>query len=221
MHYLNVNNITVDDEVGNTVAALIDNSPKLVHLEMTGGHWNITNAMKCFRALQNSAHLMYLNLSNNSFRLTKIFYSLRGCTALKVLDLHNFCSFKSTKTVTIITKNPTFLHLSYLNLSNNFIDDEAVDYLTALIAANVGLEYLNFHDCKLSPSGIQNISNVLKVLSSLKFLDISFAGCVSKSLDDDQIVALLANNKYLEHLGLSNLVLDNTKLHLIQSHLCK
>ena len=220
LHYLNINNITVDDEVGSTVAALIDNSPELVHLEMAGGHWNITNAMKCFRALQNSSHLVYLNLSNNSFALTEIFYSLRGCTALKVLDLHKCCSLQSTSTVSLTTENPTFLHLSYLDLSNNYIDDEAVDYLTALIAANVGLEYLNFHDCMLSPSGIQNISNALKVLSSLKFLDISFDDSDSRSIDYNLMIVLLADNKYLKYLGLSNLVLDNTKLHQIQSHLC-
>ena len=217
LHYLNVNNITVDSEVGNTVTALIDNSPELVHLEMAGGHWNITNAMKCFSALQNSSQLEYLNLSNNCFALTEIFYSLRGCTALKVLDLHNCCRLKSTSTVSITTESPTFLHLNYLNLSNNYIDDEAVDYLTALIAANVGLEYLNFCNSNLSPCGVQNINNALKVSSSLKFLDISFA---DESLDDDQVVALLATNKYLKHLGLSNLVLNHSKLHQIQSHPC-
>ena len=220
LHYLNVNNITVDGEVGNTVAALIDNSPKLVHLEMAGGQWNITDAMKCFSALQSSSHLVYLNLSNNSFTLTEIFYSLKGCTALKVLNLHNCCTLKSIGTVSITTESPTLLHLSYLDLSNNYVDDEAVDYLTALIPANVGLEYLNFCNCKLNLSGIQNINRALKVLSSLKFLDITFDDSDSESLDDDQVVALLATNKSLEHLGLSNLVLDNTKLHQIQSHLC-
>ena len=219
LHYLNINNITVDDEVGITVAALIANSPELVHLEMAGGHWNITNAMKCFRTLQSSSRLVYLNLSNNSFALTEIFHSLIGCTALKVLDLHNCCTLKSTSTVSIATGNPTFLHLSYLNLSNNYIDDEAVDYLTALIAANVKLEYLNFHDCKLSPSGIQNISNALKVISSLKFLDITFDDSDSKSIDDYQMAALLVTNKYLEHFRFLNLVLDNTKFHQIQSNL--
>ena len=220
LHYLNVNNITVDGEVGNTVAAFIDNSPKLVHLEMAGGQWNITDAMKCFSALQSSSHLVYLNLSNNSFTLTEIFYSLKGCTALTVLNLHNCCTLKSTGTVSITTESPTLLHLSYLDLSNNYVDDEAVDYLTALIAANVGLEYLNFCNCKLNLSGIQNINRALKVTSSLKFLDITFDDSDSESLDDDQVVALLATNKYLEHLGLSNLVLNNTKLHQIQSHLC-
>ena len=220
LHYLNVNDIIVDDYVGDIVAGLIANSPKLQHLEMAGDKWNINNIMKCFSTLQNN-HLMYLNFSDKSdclnFALTEIFYSLRGFTAIEVLDLHNCCSLKSTGTVSITTKYPTFLHLSYLNLSNNYIDDEAVDYLTALIAANVGLEYLNFCNCRLSPSGIQNINNALKVTSSLKFLDISFA---NESLDDNQVLALLATNKYLEHLGLSNLVLDKTKLNQIQSHLC-
>ena len=219
LHYLNINNITVNDEVRNTVAALIDNSPELVHLEMARGDWNITNAMKCFRALHPS-HLIYLNLSNNCFALIEIFYLLRGCAALKVLDLDNCCRLKSTSTNYITTESPTFLHLSYLDLSNNYIDDEAVDYLTTLIAANVGLKHLNFCNCKLSPSGVQSIYNALKALSSLKFLDVRFDDSDSKSLDDDQMLALLATNKYLDHFSFSDLVLDNAKFRQMRSHLC-
>ena len=221
LHYLNVNDIIIDDHVGDIVAGLIANSPKLEHLEMAGDKWSVTNIMKCFNALQ-SNYLMYLNFSNKSdclnFAVTEIFYLLNKHIALKYFDLHNCGNLKNTSTVSKTTENPTFLHLSYLNLSNNYIDDEAVDYLTTLIVANVGLEYLNFCDSKLSSSGIKNISNALKVLSSLKFLDARFDGSVS--LDDDQVVALLANNKYLKHLGLLNLVLDNTKFHQMQSYLC-
>ena len=219
-HSLNVNDIIVDDHVGDIVAGLIANSPKLEHLEMAGDKWSITNVMKCFNAIQ-SNYLMYLNFSKKNdclnFALTEIFYLLSKHIALKFLDLHNCSNLKSTSTVSITAENPTFLHLSYLNLSNNYIDDEAIDYLTTLIAANVGLEYLNFSNSKF-PSGIQNITNALKASSSLKFLDITFDG--SDSLDGDLAVTLLATNKYLEHLGLSNLVLDNTKLHQMQSHLC-
>ena len=219
LHYLNINNITVDNEVENTIAALIHKSPELVHLEMAAGHWNITNAMKFFRTLQNSSHLVYLNLSNNSFGLTEIFYSLRGCTALKVLDLHNCCTSKCSSIISIATENPTFLNLSYLNLSNNYINDEAADYLTSLIAANVGLEYLNFFNCKISRSGIQNMNNTLKVLSSLKFLDIRLDGSDTERFLD-QMVALLATNKYLNHFSFYDLLLDNTKFRQVQPHLC-
>ena len=221
LHYLNVNDIIIDDHVGDIVAGLIANSPKLEHLEMAGDKWSVTNIMKCFNALQTN-HLMYLNFSNKidclNFALTEIFYLLSKHTALKFLDLHNCSNLKSTSTVSITAESRTILHLSYLNLSSNYIDDEAIDYLTTLFAANIGLEYLNFCNCKLSPSGVQNISNALKASSSLKFLDISFAD--SESLDDDLMVAVLTANKYLEHLGLSILVLDNTKLHQMQSHLC-
>ena len=213
LHYLNVNNIIVDDEVENTVSTLIANSPMLEHLEMANSEWNITNIMKCVRAVKNN-YLMHLNFSNGlNFTLTEIFYSLSRCTALRVLDLHNCCTLK---TVSVVTESPKFLHLHHLDLSNNYIDDKAVDYLTALIAANVGLEYLNFCNCELSSSGIQNISNALKVTSSLKFLDLSFNNVDDKSLDCDLMVALLATNKDLEHLRFSNLVLDNDNFHQIK-----
>ena len=218
LHYLNINNVIINNTVGNIVATLIANSPELEHLEMAGGKWNITSATKCFRALQNNSHLKYLNFSNNYnsyFTLTEIFCLVIGCSALKLLDLHNCCGLNDT--ISMTTENPEFLHLIYLDLSNNFIDDGAVDYLSVLIATSFGLEYLSFYNCKLSSCGIQNISSALKVTSSLKFLDINFSDIEGINLVEDQVATLLANNKVLQELRLPNLVLDNNMFHQIQS----
>ena len=167
LHYLNVNNITVDDEVGNTVAALIANSPELEHLEMSGGKWNITAAM-CFKALQNHSYLKHLCFSNSyyislNFTLTEIFCLLMGCSALKFLDLHNCCRIKDTRVVSMTTDSeaPKLLHLKYLDLNENYIDDGAVNYLAVLIATNVDLEYLNLCNCNISCSGIEIVNNAL------------------------------------------------------------
>ena len=211
LHYLNISNIIVDDEVANTVANLIANSPELEHLEMVGGGWTFASAMKCFRAFQTTKKLIYLNLSNNCFTLTELLSLLTNFIALKFLHLRE-CGLKSTGIIPLTTLS-TVTTLNYLDLSNNSIDDEAVDYLAVLIATNVGLEYLNFCNCKLSSSGIQNIRSALKVTSSLKFLDINFSDV------EDQVATLLVNNKHLQELRLSNLVLDNSMFHLIQSHL--
>ena len=220
LHYLNVNDIdvTVDDEVGNTVAALIANSPKLKHLEMAGGEWNSTNVLKCFSSLQNNQS-MYLNFSNKfdclNFTLTKIFDLLNSCTAITALDLHSCCRLKN---VYMVIASPTFLNLNYLDLSNNCIDDGAANYLAALIVDNVGLEYLNFCNCELSFSGSQNIYNALKVTSSLIYLDLCFNGVNDKSLDYDLVIAFLTSNKHLKHMRIFNLALDDNKLHEIQSY---
>ena len=217
LHYLNINNITVDDEVGNTVATLIANSPELEHLEMFGGKWDITSGIKCFKALQNNSHLVYLNFSvdHSYLALSEVFYLLSRCTSLKVLELHNCCTSKDTITVT--TASPKFFCLNYLDLGNNFIDDQAVDYLSVLITTNVGLEYLSFCNCKLSSSGIQSISSALRIAPSLKFLDFNLSHTEGINLIEDQIATWLANNMLLQELRLSNLVLDNNTFHQIQS----
>ena len=224
LNYLDISDITIDDQIGNTVASLIANSPELEHLEMAGGEWSSTYAMKCLKALRNNSCLTHFNFSNNSnnfnFTLIEILYLLNGCSSLKILNLENCCRLRNRKIVSVTNESPTLMQLNYLDLNNNLIDDEAADYLAILISTNVGLEYLNFCNCELSSSGIQKIYNALIVASSLKFFYVNFDDTYIKGLDYSQVVTLLAANKQLERLGLSELVLDNTKLHQIQSHLC-
>ena len=217
LHYLNVNNVIVNDEVVNTVANVIANSPELERLKMAGGGWTFTSAMKCFRTFQTTKKLIYLNLSKNSFTLTELLSLLSNFIALKFLHLCE-CGLKSTGIIPLTTLN-TVTTLNWLNLSSNSIDDEAVNYLAVLIATNVGLEYLSFYNCMFSSSGIQIISNALKMLSSLKFLDIRCNITDGKGLHYDVLVTMLANSKHLEQLNLFNLVLDNNKFRQIKSHL--
>ena len=78
--------------------------------------------------------------------MAEILSILTCCTALKFLDLHN-CGLKDTEIVAMITENTKVLsvtNLRYLDLSDNSIDDEAVDYVALVIATNVKLEFLNF-----------------------------------------------------------------------------
>ena len=221
LHYLNINNITVDDKVANTVASLIANSPKLEHLEMVGGKWNFVCPMKCLRSLQYNKYLQHLNLSNNSFTLTEIFSLLTRCTALKILHLHS-CGLKDNKVVLLMNPSTSLLsiaNLIYFDLSNNSIDDEVVNYLAVVIATNIGLQHLNLCNCNLKSSSIRTVNHALKLLSSLKFLDVSLNNIYSKNVLVDQAVALLTTNKHLEELRISKLVLDNNKFNQIQSTL--
>ena len=205
LHYLNINNITVNEEIENTVVALIANSPKLECLEMAGCEWNYSSAKKCFKALQNNKNLLHLNLSNIciSFRFIEVLCWLAGCATLNSL----YYGSRETEIVT----------LKCLDLSDNYIDDEAIDYLAAVIGINVGLEYLNLCNCGLKSSSIETISNSLKLSSSLKCLDLSLNELDSKALYVDQVVALLASNKHLEELKLHNLVLKDCNLYQLQS----
>ena len=196
LYYLNINNVVINDHVENIVIALLVNSPKLEHLEVAGCEWNCT--------------------------MTKLLHQLSRYTSLRILNLNNCCRLEDTKTISIITEGTRLSYLNYLDLSNNSIGDEIVEYLAVLIATNVRLEYLNFCNSRLSSSGIHIIINTLKLLSFLKFLDIRFNNHESKGLfdDDDDIVStLLSNNKHLEQLRLSCLVLDSNNFHQAMPHL--
>ena len=211
LHYLNINNITVDDKVGNTVAALIANSPELEYLEMSGGKWTVSSAVKCFKALQNNSHFGFLkfrsNHNNKYFALTEIFYLLSGCTALRVLDLHNCCKSELSSIVSITTESPTFLELNHLDLSYNYIDDEAVDYLTVLITNNVGLEYLNFCKCLLSkynPNAkvVKIMQSIAESLKNLLHIDFSHLRCSREVVQ--HITTVITYNSKLKHINLRN-----------------
>ena len=211
LDYLNVNNVTVDDEVGNTVALLIVNSPELENLEIFRGDWTVSSAVKCFSTLQNNSHLTFLKFRNNRnnkhFSLTEILYLLSSCTALRVLDLHNCCKSERTSIASITIGSPTFLHLNHLDLSNNYIDDEAVDYLTVLITNNVGLEYLNFCKCSLSkynPNAklVKIMQSIAKSLKNLLHIDFSHLRCSREVVQ--HITTVITCNTKLKHVNLCN-----------------
>ena len=64
----------------------------------------------------------------------------------------------------MITENTTVLsvtNLTYLDVSDNYIDDEAVDYVALVIATNVKLEFLNLCNCNLKSSDIKTINSTL------------------------------------------------------------
>ena len=226
LRYLNVKNITVDNEVENLVAALISNSPKLEHLELAGDGWTFTNTMKCFSAFQTTKYLIHFNLSNSTSTLGEILSLLTNFTALKCLHLRE-CVSKSKRIVPLTTLNiiktlnsqTTLNGFESLDLSNNFIDDITVKFLGTLIATSIKIQYLNFYNCTLNLSAVQIIYNALKLLPSLKFLDIRINIVGGKVLHDNVVVAILINSKHLEQLKVFNLELDNSIFHQIKSYL--
>ena len=168
LNYLYINNITVDDEVGNTVAALIDNSPELKHLEMSGVIWTISSAIKCFRALQNTSHLIYLNFSTNRRR-----------SALKVTSSSRFLDFNFTDTEGI-----------------SLIEDQVAIWL----ANNKLLQELRLSNLVLDNNIFHQIQSRQLVIKELRRLTIN--NCVFTDEDTDTITSLIANNSALDELTL-------------------
>ena len=115
--------------------------------------------------------------------------------------------------------SPTTLNnLESLDLSSNFIDDITIKYLGVLIATNAEVQYLNFYNCTLSSSAVQIIYNALKLLTSLKFLNIRINIADGKVSHDNVVVDILVNSN-LEQLKVFNLELNNNTFHQIKSHL--
>ena len=210
-HYLNINDVVFDDQVENIVVNLIFNSPNLEHLEMARCNLNYSSAIKCFGAFQNQKTLLHLNISGISFTIAQICSLLTGFTALTNLQLSN-CVLEDDKIISSFfhhAKLFSLAKLKHLDLSNTFISEDAVGYLTVVIATNVELQYLNICNCNLKPAGIIAIIDTLRMLPFLKSIDLRLNS--SEIMDS---VALLDRNKYVDQLRLlSNLVLDNVSFN--------
>ena len=246
LHYLNINNITVDDEVGNTVAALITNSPELEHLEMSGGKWTIASAMKCFRALQNNSHLVYLNFSTgqsmSSASMTFLdfnFSDIQGINLIEdqvgiwltnnkllqelrlpsvVLDYNMFHQIQSRQLV--------IKELRRLTINNCVFTDEDTCTLISLVANNPTLHELTLLDCEMSVKCKIKFTCIATAMylqfDTITVTDVKCSpndSIHSKlTLTDIDVVAVMTVDNYLGELIMLKLILNQESLNLLSAN---
>ena len=189
-----------------------------------------------------------LGLNNNGLNddgLIKIAESLCKHTKLKWIDLQKSnITKKSAEALSSVVSNNNGLEelylgnnqlqlgatklataiknissLKVLDLQNNNIPEEAADKLSAAIRANNSLEKLWLSGNHLGSSTVM-IVNALKEISTLKVLDLNDNKNRSEELAP-AVVCILAKNKFMQILGLSNNGLNDDGAIVISESLCK
>ncbi|XP_065901496.1 ribonuclease inhibitor-like [Dysidea avara] len=92
--------------------------------------------------------------------------------------------------------------LKRFSIENNDIDDEAADYITAVLTCNAELEQLWIGSNLFSPRGISKLLNSFEKKSNLQVLDLSHCD-ISLALTYD-VAKVLIRNKKIKQIWLEN-----------------
>ena len=193
LRHLNLNYITVIEEMEDELVSLIHRNTNLQHLELAG-----CELSKTFPAAfsQSLSKLLHLNLSYNTFTFTDFSNLLSQTTALQCLKMDG-CGLSKTASLNVIRT------LTFLDLSNNPISDLHAGDVADLIANNISLQNINISNCGFDSSGILKITKVLKQFTNVRVLDFG-SNHMSGHLEyvAEEMVGVITSNKGLEHIHL-------------------
>jgi len=198
LKYLNLNYITVTEEMEEKVVSLVNKNTELQYLELAG-----CKLSEKFPAVfvQTLNKLLHLNLSHNTFTMTAatdISNLLSKTTILKHLIMAD-CGLSTTASLNVIR------NLIFLDLSDNPISDLHAGDVADLIANNNNLQHINVSNCGFDSCGILKITNVLKQFTTVRLLDLG-SNHISEHFEyvAEDIIAVITSNTLFEYIYLPN-----------------
>ena len=186
LHYLNVNNVIVDDEVGNTVAALIDNSPELVHLEMSVLNVNCTvDIIPIIQAAKMLTTLEYLDLNCN------LVTSHLAHDTITLIDNNKNIKVLSFPHCTFVINNNS------LKIILNTVTDLLLnDIATIIMTTNTIVTEISLLNCSLNNDQLKVVLNAVKCSSSLPYVGFIINEINNKSITNAKDV--IENNSRIK-----------------------
>ena len=196
-----IKNNGITDGVAKYIAAIFVHNTKLEELDLSYNRLQSTGVIEIFHGMDMIFTLKRLNISNNSISeyssgfLAEV---LSHNAELEELDL-SCNTLQAAGTVTVLKS--TNSNLRKIKISNNDITNEAAKDMANILSCRVKLEELNLsHNC-LQTSGVLDVLNGLKNISTLKAFNICNIGITDDVADN--IVTVLSNNMALEEVDLS------------------
>ena len=180
-------------------------------------------------ALSKTSTLKDLNLSYNIITTDdtarKIASVIVNNLSLKKINLSN-CNLQESGIIIIAEALANITSLISIDMSENSITDNNMQSVAAFIGENLLLEELNLGHCyqyntdlsfTRSKKGVKDILMTLTMLTSLKYLDLhsSYINEIASEL----LPVVIANNKSLSHLDLTDCKLPYMKLIAIAKKL--
>ena len=183
------------------IAEVINNNPLLEHVFV--GNFKSLGVRKITNALKSLSHLKRLGFNN---RITEdvandiVEVIANNCELEYLWIINNEEQAKWIHKLWKILKQISTL--KRLNLSNNFITEEAADDIAEVIKSNRELEMLWLNNNKLKSADINKITNALQHLNALSNLDLHNNEFTAQAADG--IAAVINNNPLLQTVTLGN-----------------
>ncbi|XP_065895431.1 uncharacterized protein [Dysidea avara] len=219
LRHLNISGIRIANKAAGFVAATITRNPAIYHLDLSKCQLQSNGLMKIVKQLINLRQLSYLDVSYNYF--TAEAANELASTFTRSFELEHLClshcNLCEQSFLSIVKSLASMNAIRHLNLSSNIINSETTIVLSGCIANNSNLEYLDLSNCysTVSENYIEKVTSSLKLLSSIKHLNISSTNLNDSAVDD--LAFAINNNTGLECINFSNCkVQGNGMLKILQ-----
>ena len=201
---LKLNNITITDQVGDEVIAIINNNSNLEHLEMAGCNMSNILYIKLINCPQ-FKKISKVNFSCNSVvskGIKQLLPILSSHSNLKSLNLSN-CQLKPNEIQQTLRVLKELRYLQCVDLSQNTMMDDFADDIVDMIINNKDIQEVLLTDCVVNQTSLRIIIQAMKTVSSLQLVDLS-TNTVNDELAGTTAI-LAANCNKLEQLKFAKL----------------
>ena len=209
LHHLNINVNLLTDQAASKLCDVIATSTSLTALEMSSCVSD--NGMKMiFESLlkDNKIPLQCLDISFNkvgSLVTGALVNILSANKYLEHLDLSE-CNLSELQLKLLAKSLRGNIKLIYFNISHNSITDDVASEVASIIKETESLQYINLCNCHLQIIGLVTIADALSHIKTLKTL--IFSSNAISSISANCIAAIITSNTSLEHVDLSNCMLE-------------
>jgi len=213
LEYINISGNRITNQIADLLAFTIVSNKQLKHLDLCRCQVPTSGLLAIIKALASINNLSYLDMSYNYFSRTAAKEFVEVITNNTGMMELNVSNCKLNEEVFVFNKK-SLQHLTQLrclNLSKNFLRGDIIPTFKMFLASSVCMQHLDISDCKVTKEGMQTITSSLKMINSLKHLDISYCTINCSSAADNLSTALLCNTR-LEHLNLANCLVQNTSI---------
>ena len=246
LQFIDLNNITVDDELASDVALLFTKNSKMKELRFTkltlnqigfqhlnnclvnikglttiniiGCSFIEQNPVELVTALKNNSEIQELKLSNCRMPVNQSWSMLSCIPKLKFLNLSN-CLLPPNETKEIFGILKGMKYLQHIDLSANNMESDAINDVAVMIKNNQDIQVLSLPNCVLDQKDLRIIIQAMQTVSSLEYVDFN-NNTVDNELASDVALIFIKNSK-LKELRFTKLTLNRTGFQYLNTYLVK
>ena len=221
LELLNLQNNGLTEEVGDDIAAVINNNPLLETFVILCNDLKTKGISIICNSLKNVQQLKELGLGGNG--ITKeaakdIAAVINNNTLLTSIDI-GYNKLKSSGIIVIANSLKNLSYLKDVSFNNTQITEDAADEIAEMIANNSRIEQLFLGNNQLKAAGIQKICKKLKQISTIKLLGLGNNSITEEAAGD--IAGVIEKNPLLEAIDIENNKLKSSGISIITDALKK
>ena len=201
----NISHNNITNEAADYIGCFLSHTAKLKVLDLSGNSLQELGFIKIFKSSDIITDLNLLKITHSYNIISRAAYELAALLLhnefLEELDL-SYNNLSSSDVMKIFNGMVIISNFRMVNVSHNFITDEAADTLANILAHNTKLKVINVSYNNLSTVGIVKVIKGMQNSINLETVNVSHNMITNKAVDE--LGAALSHNSNLKSLDLSS-----------------